>query len=135
MKIPAEWEVVELGKKEYFEVVMGGQSPPSSTYNQKGEGLPFLQGSAEFGRLYPTPLLYTTQPKKIANKNDILISVRAPVGGDVNIAPFKLCIGRGGLAAIRPNLRKIDYMYLFYYLAFAKPIMEKLGGVDPHLRA
>jgi len=112
-EIPEEWDIAKLGDKEVAVIVMG-QSPPSSTYNKKGIGLLFLQGNADFGVIYPSPQLYTSKPVKIAEKNDILISVRAPVG-EINIAPFKCCIGRG-LAAVRPNSKKLDFKFVFYYL-------------------
>jgi len=110
-EIPEDWEVVRLG--DVAEIIMG-ESPPSSTYNNIGEGLPFLQGKAEFGEIYPSPSVYCSKPLKIAELNDILLSVRAPVG-DVNLAPFRGCIGRG-LAAIMPKNDKLNYLFLFYYL-------------------
>src|SRR5262245_25648177 len=85
-----------------------GQSPPSTTYNEVGEGLPFYQGKSEFGFCHPTPRLFCNAPIKIAKRNDILISVRAPVG-PTNVADRECCIGRG-LAAIRP--RGIDGSFL-----------------------
>ncbi|MEM3907208.1 MAG: restriction endonuclease subunit S [Nitrososphaerota archaeon] len=121
-KIPKEWKFNKLGN--IAEIIMG-QSPPSSTYNREGKGLPFLQGKMEFGRIYPSPTLYCSKPIKIAEPNDILISVRAPVG-DVNIAPFKLCIGRG-LAAIRFNPQKAIYWFYFYYLQKIKKFLENLS--------
>jgi len=124
-EIPEDWEVVELGNEKYFKIIMG-QSPPSSSYNKEGEGVPFLQGKAEFGNIYPNPVLYTNKPLKVVDDEDILISVRAPVG-DVNIAPFKLCIGRG-LAGIKSNKEKVDNFFVFYYLSYIKPKIEYLGG-------
>ncbi len=102
-----------------------GQSPPSSTYNKEGKGLPFLQGKMEFGDVYPSSIIYCSQPIKIAEPNDILISVRAPVG-DVNVAPYKLCIGRG-LAAIRFNLNRTSHWFYFYYFQKIKNFLENLG--------
>ena len=67
-----------------------GQSPKSSTYNTEKIGLPFFQGKAEFTQLYPIVKKWCNAPKKIANKNDILLSVRAPVGS-TNIANQKMC--------------------------------------------
>lgn len=75
-----------------------GQSPSGSSYNEDGIGIIFFQGRAEFGFRFPTIRLYTTEPKRMAYTNDILMSVRAPVG-DINIAHIDCCIGRG-LAAI-----------------------------------
>ena len=116
-RIPEDWEVVRLGEKDYFEVIMG-QSPPSSSYNEEGVGMPFLQGSAEFGTLHPSTQKFTDNPKKIGPKGSILISVRAPVG-DVNIADRDYCIGRG-LAAIKTVQGKVSNIYVFYLISYFK---------------
>ena len=101
-----------------------GQSPLSQSYNIDKKGLPFYQGKTEFGDIYiKEPIIYCNSPIKIVEKNDILMSVRAPVG-DVNIATQKSCIGRG-LASIRA--KKIDYLYLFYLLKEQKIKIEKMG--------
>jgi len=110
--------------KEIAEIIMG-QSPPSKTYNSVGKGLPFLQGKAEFGEIFPEPKKYCTQPIKIAEAGDILFSVRAPVG-DVNLSNQKYCIGRG-LAAIRVDSDLINNFYLFNYLNFARNIITEFG--------
>jgi type I restriction enzyme S subunit len=110
-KLPENWKVKRLD--EVAEIIMG-QSPPSNTYNTDGRGLPFFQGKAEFGELYPTATKYCTAPKKLAEKNDILLSVRAPVG-PVNIANSDCCIGRG-LAAIRANRELLNYKFLYLYM-------------------
>lgn len=112
-EIPDGWTLVNLGDQRISEIILG-QSPPSTTYNRKGEGVPFLQGNAEFGDTFPTPLIFCSAPKKRVRAHDILISVRAPVG-DVNIAPFECCIGRG-LAGIRGREGVLDQKYLFYSL-------------------
>ncbi|HOQ31008.1 MAG TPA: restriction endonuclease subunit S [Candidatus Hydrogenedens sp.] len=118
--IPQHWNVVKLG--EVCEVIMG-QSPPGKTYNTEGNGVPFLQGKAEFGDIYPTHIKYTTKPLKIALPNTVLISVRAPVG-DVNLTNIIYCIGRG-LASL--SLKNSNNFYLFYCLAYLKPLLEKQG--------
>jgi restriction endonuclease S subunit len=91
-----DWTETTLN--EIAEVNMG-QSPPGSSYNSEGIGLPFMQGSAEFGEHNPTPVKWCTSPAKIAEIGDLLLSVRAPVG-DTNIANQRIAIGRG-LATIR----------------------------------
>ena len=78
-----------------------GQSPKGDTYNETGAGTVFFQGRAEFGFRFPTRRLYTTEPKRMAKANDVLLSVRAPVG-DLNVAYEDCCIGRG-LGAIHSN--------------------------------
>jgi len=94
-------------------LIIQGQSPESTTYNNEGKGMPFFQGKAEFGELYPSPVKWCTSPKKKALKGDILISVRAPVG-PTNIAPFECCVGRG-LAALRSR-DGINSKYILYNL-------------------
>ena len=101
-----------------------GQSPPSNTYNSDKKGLPFFQGKAEFGKLYPTPIKYCSKPKKIAEEGDILLSVRAPVGS-TNINKYKSCIGRG-LAAIRP-VAGIQSKYILYVLRTNEQKLNALG--------
>jgi len=121
-KIPKDWKTKKLSS---LATIIMGQSPPSSTYNKEGKGLPFIQGKMEFGKMYPSPTTYTSRPLKIAEKGDVLMSVRAPVG-DVNIAPYKLCIGRG-LAAIRFNSKTANNLFYFYYLQSIKSRLESLG--------
>lgn len=117
-----EWKECKLG--EFANIIMG-QSPESSYYNIKGEGIPFLQGNRTFGFKYPTFDTYTTFITKEANKDDVIMSVRAPVG-DLNIAPERLCLGRGVCA-----LRAINGEQLFlYYLMKAnqKQLLNKENG-------
>jgi type I restriction enzyme S subunit len=122
--IPTEWKIVKLGDENISEIIMG-QSPPSATYNKEGVGLPFLQGKMEFGNIYPLSTAYCSEPIKVAEPNDILVSVRAPVG-DVNIAASKTCIGRG-LAAIRINKTVASHLFYFYYLQKIKKRLEAAG--------
>lgn len=92
--------------------IIAGQSPESKYYNTDGEGLPFFQGKADFGEVYPKIRVFCSKPVKIADKDDILLSVRAPVG-PTNLAPGKVCIGRG-LTAIRPsNILLTKYLLLY----------------------
>lgn len=96
-------------------VINMGQSPDSSTYNEKGDGIPFFQGNADFGEVTPNARIWCTDPTKIAQKDDILISVRAPIGA-LNMANTACCIGRG-LAALTPNKRLCSGKYLWYALS------------------
>ena len=108
--------------------VIAGQSPESKNYNNKGEGLPFYQGKKHFGDMYINPpTIWTSEITKEAIKNDILMSVRAPVG-PVNIATERICIGRG-LAAIRAT-DKINQAYLYsYLLKIEKELIGNVGAV------
>lgn len=110
-EIPEEWKMVRVG--EVAKINMG-QSPSSSTYNDYGEGLPFFQGNADFGSLFPQIRLYTSNPIKTAYPNEILMSVRAPVGA-LNYCNVECCIGRG-LCSIK--MIKGNNNFLFYLLKF-----------------
>lgn len=92
-----------------------GQSPDSSTYNEDGNGLPFFQGNADFGEIYPAVRMWCSEPTKIAREKDILISVRAPIGA-LNIANCECCIGRG-LAALTVNEDICAQKYLWHALS------------------
>ncbi|GAB6058536.1 restriction endonuclease subunit S [Desulfonatronum parangueonense] len=105
-------------------VLVMGQSPPSTSYNDTGEGLPFYQGKTDFGATYPTPRIYCREPKKLAEEGDILMSVRAPVGS-TNLCKSRSCIGRG-IAAIRAN--GIDRDFLYFYLKKIEPYIDSLGS-------
>jgi type I restriction enzyme, S subunit len=109
-----------LGAPEMASIILG-QSPPSETYNETGRGLPFFQGKADFGFIYPNTRIWCDSGQQFAEADDILISVRAPVG-DVNIAKERCAIGRG-LSAIRAG-KLIDPWFLFFALQFSKPILE-----------
>ena len=109
---------------ESCELVMG-QSPVSSSYNTDGIGLPFYQGNADFGEVSPVARVWCTDPKKVAQPGDILISVRAPIGA-INIAAEKCCIGRG-LAAIRPIGSNLDVDYLVHLFRASRHRIESMG--------
>ena len=98
--------------KDIAEITME-QSPDSLSYNNVKRGLPFYQGNADFGELYPIAKTWCDAPKKTAKKNDILISVRAPIGA-INYTSELCCIGRG-LAAITVE-DDIDRNYIYYFL-------------------
>ena len=90
-----------------------GQSPDSSSYNENCEGLPFFQGNADFGDMYPEVRIWCSAPTKIVEENTLLISLRAPIGA-LNFSNTKSCIGRG-LAGLTPT-EEFDLKYIYYCL-------------------
>ena len=102
-----------------------GQSPDSKSYNDSKEGIPFFQGNADFGERYPITRVWCNAPTKIAEKDDILISVRAPIGA-LNYAKETCCIGRG-LAAITPNKTKVSTEFIFWLLKEKNNELNRLG--------
>lgn len=108
IEIPNGWSKSTLSKVAN---ILMGQSPSGDTYNQDRNGEIFYQGRTEFGFRFPTVKTYTTEPKRMAKKGDVLMSVRAPVG-DVNIAGEDCCIGRG----VGSLSSKIGCNSFIYYL-------------------
>ncbi|WP_233900562.1 restriction endonuclease subunit S [Tenacibaculum piscium] len=105
-EIPVGWESGVLS--DIANITMG-QSPSGSSYNEDGIGTVFYQGSTDFGLRFPSVRKYTTEPSRMAEKNDILLSVRAPVG-TLNQAIEKCCIGRG-LASLREKEGSISFLW------------------------
>lgn len=108
----------KLGNIAY---IIAGQSPPSSTYNNDGKGMPFFQGKADYGVKYPTVRYWCSEPTKISLPEDILISMRAPVG-PVNINVIESCIGRG-LSAIRVK-KNVSRDYIYFWLKLNQHIIS-----------
>lgn len=105
-------------------IVTMGQSPKGSSYNEQAIGEVFYQGRAEFGFRFPSRRLYTTEPKRIAETGDVLLSVRAPVG-DLNVAYERCCIGRG-LGAI--HSKNGHSSYILYTMFSLKPQLDVFNG-------
>ena len=105
-EIPDGWEWKTV--KDCFDLTMG-QSPPGSTYNDHGDGLPFFQGSTDFGARFPANRRFCSAPARTAQRDDTLISVRAPIG-DMNMAWERCCIGRG-VAALRHKSGASSFTY------------------------
>lgn len=125
-EISEGWSVRKLA--EFCDILMG-QSPPSSTYNLAGDGVPFFQGRKDFGDKYPQKNMWCSEPARIANGGDVLLSVRAPVG-DVNVAVEKCCIGRGLSALSMKNGNKEFLYYLIQHnRQRLKQIFESEGTV------
>jgi len=116
-EIPEGWKARKLKNVLYINL---GQSPEEEL-NIDEIGLPFYQGNADFGEKYPAPSTWCSKPKKIAERNDILVSVRAPVG-ELNLCQGKSGIGRG-VAALGSQY----YEFYYYVLMAVNQEMEKLS--------
>lgn len=110
--------------KEVCRIKMG-QAPASDSYNDNGEGIPFFQGNADFGERYPVARKWCLNPIKIAEPEDILISVRAPIGA-LNYAREECCIGRG-LAALTPDRSKVSPEFMFWLLKGKNAELNRQG--------
>ena len=119
--IPKGWRVGTL--KEIADIIMG-TSPSGSSYNTEGIGDVFYQGRAEFGFRFPKRNMYTTEAKRFAEVDTVLVSVRAPVG-NINVAEERCCIGRG-LASVKS---KNNYnSYILYLMQSLKNVFDRFNG-------
>ncbi len=122
-EIPKGWTKGKLS--EVANITMG-QSPEGASYNEDGDGMVFFQGSTDFSFRFPEVRMYTTEPTRFAKEEDILLSVRAPVG-TINIANENCCIGRG-LAALKSKNGTQSYLlYLMYYFKSMFDIQNRTG--------
>lgn len=120
IQVPDGWETKPFSSLASINM---GQSPESEFVNENREGIAFLQGNADFGDINPKELYWVKVPKKLAKKDDILISVRAPVG-DMNMADKEYCIGRG-LSAL--TIKKINQKFAFYALFQERIQLDRLA--------
>jgi type I restriction enzyme S subunit len=137
--IPASWNFVRLDK--VCTVIMGS-SPPGSTYNKTGDGVPLINGPVEFtpGPFGRTTInQYTTDPSAFCELGDFLVCVRGSTTGRTNIAAFRACIGRG-VAAIQPlfedkfiriaiRVRQEAILQMGRGIAFPSISREQLSGL------
>ncbi|MBA7578183.1 hypothetical protein ES708_20045 [subsurface metagenome] len=117
-----DWE--EGNIPDEFDYSMG-VSPPGESYNETGDGIPLFQGNADFEFRFPKRRIFTTAPKRFAEKYDTLISVRAPVGAQ-NMANEKCCIGRG-VSAFRYKRDNTYYTYTYFKL---KSLMKEIQSFN-----
>lgn len=103
--------------------VLMGQSPPSASCSENGDGLPFIQGNAEFGTRNPSPRLRCSLPTRVAEAGDLLLSVRAPVG-ELNQTTEQTVIGRG-LSALR--FSNADRSFAWHSLIFAAVDLNRVA--------
>ncbi|MDA7526853.1 restriction endonuclease subunit S [bacterium] len=94
-EVPEGWAEAQLTN---IALVDMGNSPPGSTYNETGDGVPLINGPVEFSRGHFGKTIkakYTTAPNVVCDEGDILVCVRGATTGRTNIADFPACIGRG----------------------------------------
>lgn len=126
-----EWKNSYLG--EIAEIIMG-QSPTGETCNQVGNGLPLLNGPTEFGNYHPSPVQYTTDPKKTSIFGDLLFCVRGSTTGRMNWSDQGYAIGRG-IAAFRHKNGGEYQPFLKALIDYYLPLLltEATGSTFPNV--
>ena len=103
--------------------VIMGQAPPGESYNDIEQGVPLLAGAGDFGATHPEPKRFTTDPGRLSDVGDILLCVRATIGGR-NWSDRAYCLGRGA-AALRVRPGALDSHYLWHWLPSAAPELAR----------
>ncbi len=126
--LPDGWTSIRLGK---CIDLISGQHLGQDEQNDRGEGLPYLTGPADFGKMNPIATRWTSDPKVISEKNDILITVKGAGVGKANILGLeKAAIGRQ-LMAIRPIFLENKYIYLLINASFERFQKLSIGSTVP----
>jgi len=132
----AEQEGWETQRLDWVTNINMGQSPPGSSYNDRGDGLPLINGPTEFGPHHPTPAQWTTQLTKTCRPGDILICVRGATTGRMNWADQVYCIGRGLAALTVDELVCLPgYVYAFVQTQTQEILARSAGSTFPNLRS
>ncbi|WP_145421559.1 restriction endonuclease subunit S [Staphylococcus hominis] len=108
LRFPEFTEKLILQKLNSVASVTMGQSPKSSNYTDDSKQMTLVQGNADLKNGKINSRIYTTEITKIAKVQDIILTVRAPVG-ELAIAQKEVCIGRG-VCAIKAN------KFVYYFL-------------------
>ncbi|NSQ47135.1 restriction endonuclease subunit S [Enterococcus faecalis] len=93
-----DWQLCKLG--ETFSIIMG-QSPNSENYTENPDDYILVQGNSDMKNNKVVPRIWTTQVTKKAEKGDLILSVRAPVG-EIGKTDHNVVLGRG-VAAVKGN--------------------------------
>ena len=96
------WEQRKL--QDITQIVMG-QSPDSINYTGNSDDTVLIQGNADLNNGIVVPRIWSSQITKKSYPNDIIFTVRAPVG-EIARNPYFATIGRG-VASFKGN----DFLY------------------------
>lgn len=107
--------------------IVMGQSPEGDFVNKEGLGEPLLNGPTEFGLFSPTPVQWTTTPKKMCENGDVLFCVRGSTTGRMNYANQRYAIGRG-LAAIRARKKHYHWCMRLLLDQYMQDILASATG-------
>ncbi len=114
------WEEKTLEKMANVKM---GQSPKSKYYNELDNGVPLIQGNADIKKQKTISRIFTSACTKIANFDDVILTVRAPVGEIGIVNQKEVCIGRG-VCSITANNKNSQDM-IFYLLSHFKQRLRR----------
>lgn len=108
-----EGNITTLSQFDKFGKVVMGQSPKGESYNYNKNGIPLINGAADYENGTLKAQKYTTMPTKICDKGDLIFCIRATIGL-LTICDKKYCLGRG-VAGIT-NIDEVYKEYIYHLM-------------------
>ena len=105
--------ITTLSKFDEMGKIVMGQSPKGESYNYYNEGLPLINGAADYENGFLKAQKYTTMPTKTCNKNDLIFCIRATIGL-LTICDKEYCLGRGVAGIV--NINELYREYVFHLI-------------------
>ena len=125
-ELPKSWAWCRLG--DVINLV-SGQHINELDYNNDGKGVPYLTGPSDFGEVNPEFTKWSTKPKVVAFKNEILITVKGSGVGKTNILHVdNVAIGRQ-LMAIKNIVMNQTYIENYLHSEFQNLQSIKEGQI------
>ncbi|MGL5068967.1 MAG: restriction endonuclease subunit S [Sarcina sp.] len=128
--IPKEWQIKNIESLAHLEM---GVSPSSKSYNYDFDGLPLINGAADFEGKLIRVNKFTKDPKKCCKKGDMIFGVRATIGNTV-FADKEYAIGRGVASLREKNIIDRELIYFSLNKEMKSLINSATGSVFVNLK-
>ncbi|MUV38775.1 Type I site-specific deoxyribonuclease [Lentibacillus sp. JNUCC-1] len=125
-EIPDSWELVRLG--DIIELI-SGQDMPSSMYNEKEKGIPYITGASNIKESKVIINRWIESPRSVALEGDLLLTCKGTVGETAILCEKKVHIARQ-LMAIRPILCDVNYLE-FFINSYINKLKKKAKSMIP----
>ena len=126
-EIPESWEWVRLST---IVTLLSGQDFLPSQYNTNAEGIPYLTGASNIENENVIINRWTSCPRCIAEKNDLLIVCKGAGVGKMAFLPEEIAHIARQLMAIRSSSVNLLYVKLFLEASISS-LRESMQGVIP----
>ena len=123
--LPKGWTINESNS---IIKLMMGLSPKGESYNVAEEGVPLINGAADFRGNIITPKKFTTQPTRVCKKGDLLFCIRGTIG-NLTYSDKEYCLGRGTAAITVKNEIYKEYVYFILNRRLNELISKAAGSV------
>jgi type I restriction enzyme, S subunit len=109
-----------------------GASPDGNTYNDRGEGIPLVNGPVEYGDFFLRRIKWTTAPNKMSRRGDLILCVRGSTTGRHAFADGDYCLGRG-VCSIRGIGDLQEFVDGCVLLHIDRLLQKTTGSIFPNL--